>query len=75
METAPVASRCPHLVFRSLSSFFYSLAWAETRLALARIVYNFDIESVPESRGWTTKQKAYMLWDKKPFWAVLKPVR
>ncbi|EXK26433.1 hypothetical protein FOXG_17420 [Fusarium oxysporum f. sp. lycopersici 4287] len=52
-----------------------NLAWAETRLALARLVYNFDIESVPESRGWTTKQKAYMLWDKKPFWAVLKPVR
>ncbi|KAF4336775.1 Averantin oxidoreductase [Fusarium beomiforme] len=52
-----------------------NLAWAETRLAMARLIYNFDIESLPESRNWTSKQKAYMLWDKKPFWAVLKPVR
>ncbi|KAH8898888.1 cytochrome P450 monooxygenase [Thozetella sp. PMI_491] len=52
-----------------------NLAFAETRLALTRLLYNFDIESLPTSRNWTTRQKAYLLWDKKPFWAHLKPVR
>lgn len=52
-----------------------SLAFAETRLALARILYNFDVEGLPSTRDWANQQKAYLLWDKKPFWAVLKPVR
>ncbi|KAH6885701.1 cytochrome P450 ClCP1 [Thelonectria olida] len=52
-----------------------NLAWAETRLALTRVVYNFDIESAPVSKGWVARQKAYLLWDKEDFWAHLKPVR
>ncbi|KAH6869387.1 cytochrome P450 [Thelonectria olida] len=52
-----------------------TLSFAETRLALARILWNFDIESTPSCRDWIGKQKAYILWDKQEFWAYLKPVR
>ncbi|KAI8712146.1 hypothetical protein NCS52_01312100 [Fusarium sp. LHS14.1] len=52
-----------------------NLAFAETRLAMAKLIYNFDIDGVPGNGSWTSQQKAYMLWDKKPFWALLKPVR
>ena len=52
-----------------------SLAFAETRLALTKLLYNFDIEGVPGSRDWANQQKAYLLWDKQPFLAILKPIR
>ncbi|CAM1502201.1 Fc.00g041850.m01.CDS01 [Cosmosporella sp. VM-42] len=52
-----------------------NLAFAETRLAMARILYNFDIKSSPDCVNWTARQKSYLLWDKEPFWAYMKPVR
>ncbi|KAI5459468.1 cytochrome P450 [Mariannaea sp. PMI_226] len=52
-----------------------NLSFAETRLALARLLYNFDIESKPSCDNWVSKQKGYILWDKQEYWAYLKPVR
>ena len=65
----PQASRLDYLHSPS------SLAFAETRLALTKLLYNFDIEGVPGSRDWANQQKAYLLWDKQPFLAILKPIR
>jgi hypothetical protein len=42
------------------------------RLALARILFNFDIEPTPEMEGWTN-QALHLLWEKPPLWVKLKP--
>lgn len=74
-NTHPPPPRVSHSSPILLSAPISSLAFAETRLALARILYNFDVEGLPSTRDWANQQKAYLLWDKKPFWAFLKPVR
>lgn len=51
-----------------------SLAYAEMRLILARILYNFDMELVDKNLDWF-EQKAGVLWRKKPLPVYLTPVR
>lgn len=41
-----------------------SLAYAETRAVLARMVWNFDMKLHPESEGWLDRQKTYTTWQK-----------
>ncbi|KAL6796474.1 cytochrome P450 [Trichoderma sp. SZMC 28012] len=48
-----------------------NLAYAEMRLILARMVWNFDIELSEESIGWDMKSKVYMLWEKGPIYVHL----
>nr|UYD62318.1 cytochrome P450 [Leptographium qinlingense (nom. inval.)] len=47
------------------------LAYSEMRAILARIVFNFDIELRPESRGWD-RQRSYVVWDKGPLYVNLR---
>lgn len=58
-----------------LTLFWFSLAYAEMRLILARLVFNFDINLAPESRSWTTGQKVFFFWDKPPLWTYYKPMQ
>ncbi|RDA88433.1 hypothetical protein CP532_5639 [Ophiocordyceps camponoti-leonardi (nom. inval.)] len=41
-----------------------NLAYAETQLTLAKILYNFDVEVSASSLGWAERQRAFVLWDK-----------
>ncbi|KAL7623983.1 hypothetical protein AAE478_005540 [Parahypoxylon ruwenzoriense] len=41
-----------------------NLAYAEMRLILARIVYDFDMKLSDESQKWIERQKAFALWDR-----------
>ncbi|KAH8880867.1 cytochrome P450 [Thozetella sp. PMI_491] len=50
-----------------------NLAYAEMRLILARLVYNFDIQLVDERQDWLD-QKVYLLWNKLPLQVYLTPV-
>ncbi|KAI1821980.1 putative cytochrome P450 monooxygenase [Xylaria intraflava] len=50
-----------------------NLAYAEMRLILAKMIYNFDMDMVDESREWLGSQKVYDLWDKGPLDINLKP--
>lgn len=50
-----------------------SLAYAEMRLILARLLWNFDLELMPESRNWKD-QKIYTLWEKGALNVKLTPV-
>lgn len=50
-----------------------NLAYVEMRLVLARILFNFDIEATPETKGWLHGQKVYLLWNKPPLWVNLIP--
>lgn len=41
-----------------------SLAYIETRLILARVLWNFDLRLADERRDWMERQKVYTLWQK-----------
>ncbi|KAL1956110.1 hypothetical protein VTO42DRAFT_7629 [Malbranchea cinnamomea] len=51
-----------------------NLAYAEMRLILARIIYNFDMRIADESRDWLSRQKIYLMWEKGPMKVYLTPV-
>ncbi|KAL5343989.1 cytochrome P450 [Aspergillus crustosus] len=48
-----------------------NLAYAEMRLILAHVLWNFDLGLCEESRGWGV-QRSYVLWDKPPLMCYLK---
>ncbi|RYO89206.1 hypothetical protein DL766_003612 [Monosporascus sp. MC13-8B] len=51
-----------------------NLAYAEMRLILAKIVWNFDMVLEDDSRDWLEDQKSYVLWDKPSLNVRLTPV-
>lgn len=50
-----------------------SLAYAEMRFILARLIWNFDIDINEKSREWMDHQRAYLIWEKPPLYVHLKP--
>lgn len=56
------------------TDIFSSLAYAELKLILARILYNFDMELVDPDEDWMD-QKAFFIWTKPPLNIYLTPVR
>lgn len=56
------------------TDIFSSLAYAESKLILARILYNFDMELVDPDEDWMD-QKAFFIWTKPPLNVYLTPVR
>ena len=51
-----------------------SLAYAEMRLILARILFNFDLELADPNLKWMD-QKVFTLWSKPELNVYLTPVR
>ncbi|KAI0403221.1 cytochrome P450 [Xylaria palmicola] len=51
-----------------------NLAYAEMRLILAKIVFNFDLTLADDSRLWLKDQRAFTVWDKPALNVHLKPV-
>ncbi|KAF2117930.1 cytochrome P450 [Lophiotrema nucula] len=53
-----------------------NLAYAEMRLILAKVLWNFDLE-LDESRcgSWMESQKIFFLWEKPPLWVKLTAVK
>ncbi|KAI0887592.1 cytochrome P450 [Annulohypoxylon maeteangense] len=51
-----------------------NLAYAEMRLILARIIYNFDMSICDDSLRWIGDQKTYLLWDKPSLNLYMTPV-
>jgi cytochrome P450 len=52
-----------------------NLAYAEMRLILARILFNFDLTLAPDSREWRKNQAVYTFWQKPPLNVYLTPAR
>ncbi|EHK24114.1 uncharacterized protein TRIVIDRAFT_190955 [Trichoderma virens Gv29-8] len=50
-----------------------NLAYAEMRLILAKILWNFDITLHPDSKDWLQKNMAYSLWQKPNLNIYIKP--
>ncbi|KAK7193795.1 Versicolorin B desaturase 4 [Paraphaeosphaeria sporulosa] len=51
-----------------------TLALVETRLIMARLLFEFDVTLMPESGGWSD-QRSYAVWEKPPLMAKLRPVQ
>ncbi|OAK94660.1 cytochrome P450 monooxygenase-like protein [Phaeosphaeriaceae sp. SRC1lsM3a] len=51
-----------------------NLAYAEMRLILAKVLFNFDIELVDKKQDWMAGQKVFTLWDKPSLMIRLRPV-
>lgn len=51
-----------------------SLAYAEMRLILARVIWNFDMELSPDCTQWID-QPSYVVWEKGNLNVKLTPVR
>ncbi|OBT38851.1 hypothetical protein VE00_10578 [Pseudogymnoascus sp. WSF 3629] len=49
-----------------------SLAYAEMRLILVRLLWNFDLQLVPDTKSWE-RQEMYILWQKDPLYITLAP--
>lgn len=67
----------------SLSSLFVSLmltiaasslAYAELRMTMCRLLWNFDLELPEDSRNWLKEQKTFNLWEKNPLHIRLKTI-
>ncbi|RYO92945.1 hypothetical protein DL766_010411 [Monosporascus sp. MC13-8B] len=52
-----------------------NLAYAEMRLILAKIIFNFDLRLADESRNWLKDQKAFTVWLKSPLPVYLTPAQ
>lgn len=52
----------------------HSLAYAEMRIIMARLIYNFDMELVDPEDNWMD-QKVFFLWTKPPLNVYLTPVQ
>jgi cytochrome P450 len=50
-----------------------NLAFAEMRLILARLVWNFDMEHTEESRNWMKDKKIWFTFEKRPMMVNLRP--
>lgn len=42
------------------------MAYAELRIVLAKILWNFDLELVDMAEDWVSKQRIYLIWQKVP---------
>jgi cytochrome P450 len=52
-----------------------SLAYAEMRLILAKVLFNFDLELVDKTQNWLEGQKVFALWQKPSLMVELRPVK
>ena len=51
-----------------------SLAYAEMRIVLARVLFEFDLELMKSSKSWLENLKNFGLWQKDPLMVRLRPV-
>ena len=51
-----------------------NLAYAEMRIILARVLFEFDLELMESSKSWLEDLKNFTLWQKDPLMVKLKPV-
>ena len=72
--TALARSKIPNPYTKLLADCVSSLAWAEMRLILAKVLFNFDLELAEGSEDWLD-QKAYAIWEKGPLNVRLKIAR
>ena len=43
------------------------------RMALAHVLWHFDLKLAPGNEKWMEKQKIYLTWDKEPLNVIFTP--
>lgn len=71
VSSAICSLQIPHN--RELTVVLYSLAFAEMRLIIARMAYNFDITLVEDSKRWMEDMRILQVWAEPPLNLYLKP--
>ncbi|KAI9150849.1 Cytochrome P474 monooxygenase [Paramyrothecium foliicola] len=51
-----------------------NMAYAEMRLIMARLLFKFDVELLPETKDWIKRQKVFTVWEKPELPVYLRPV-
>jgi len=59
-------------LFLRLTKCIGSLAYAEMRQIIARMLWNFDFQLLEGQNDWVD-QDIYVVWQKKPLWVRLTP--
>lgn len=72
MPSSPLYHQRHDCALLTVITCTYSLAYAEMRLILAKVLFNFDMELADKEVDWWA-QKAYLLWDKPPLEVYLTP--
>lgn len=53
-----------------------AIAWAQTKLYLAKVLWTFDIEAVPgQHLSFDRDFYIYTMWNKPKFWVKFVPVK
>lgn len=52
-----------------------SLAHAEMRLILAKVLFTFDLELEDKTQEWMKLQKVFTLWNKPSLFVKIRPVK
>ena len=52
-----------------------NLAYAEMKVILARILWNFDLELCEQSKEWAENLVVYLIWAKEPLMVKATPVK
>lgn len=50
-----------------------SMAYAEMRMVIAKVLFNFDLELADKSEDWWRTQNTFFVWQKKPLMVKLTP--
>lgn len=50
-----------------------SMAYAEMRMVLTKVLFNFDLQLADPSEDWWTTQNTFFVWQKKPLMVKLSP--
>ncbi|QPC73189.1 hypothetical protein HYE68_003941 [Fusarium pseudograminearum] len=50
-----------------------NLAYAEMRMILARVLWNFDVSMHPDTPGWDKRIKSYIIWERGAMNVMLTP--
>lgn len=49
------------------------MAYAEMRMTMAKMIFNFDMELADRDNDWWNKQGTYLVWEKMPLMITLHP--
>jgi hypothetical protein len=58
-----------------LMFLWYSLAYAEMRLVVAKVLFSFDLELVDKTQDWFSGQKVFSVWEKPSLMVKVTPVQ
>lgn len=59
-------------VNENIKTDLFRLTTAETRMILAKLLWHFDIVSMPEPEGWESTQKGTVAWHRTPLMCEFK---